>query len=161
MKLIVVTPPSYFIEEDKIITALFEEGLDILHIRKPEIESVFLERLLTLIPQKYHNRIVIHEHFHLLKEYALKGIHLNHRYPIKPNNYMGHTSCSCHTLDEINTEKPIFNYVFMSPIFKNMCDNVNYKVYTSEEFRLAHKQKIIDSKVMALGGINLDNIMII
>ena len=29
MKLIVVTAPTFFVEEDKIITALFEEGLDI------------------------------------------------------------------------------------------------------------------------------------
>ena len=36
MKLIVVTAPTFFVEEDKIITALFEEGLDILHLRKPE-----------------------------------------------------------------------------------------------------------------------------
>lgn len=35
MKLIVVTPPTFFVEEDQIITALFEEGLDILHLRKP------------------------------------------------------------------------------------------------------------------------------
>lgn len=28
MKLIVVTTPTFFVEEDKIITALFEEGLD-------------------------------------------------------------------------------------------------------------------------------------
>lgn len=27
MKLIVVTAPTFFVEEDKIITALFEEGL--------------------------------------------------------------------------------------------------------------------------------------
>ena len=33
MKLIVVTTPTFFVEEDKIITALFEEGLDILHLR--------------------------------------------------------------------------------------------------------------------------------
>ena len=34
MKLIVVTTPTFFVEEDKIITALFEEGLDILENRK-------------------------------------------------------------------------------------------------------------------------------
>ncbi len=34
MKLIVVTTPTFFVEEDKIITALFEEGLDVLHLRK-------------------------------------------------------------------------------------------------------------------------------
>lgn len=48
MKLIVVTAPTFFVEEDKIITALFEEGLDILHLRKPETPAMYSERLLTL-----------------------------------------------------------------------------------------------------------------
>ena len=52
MKLIVVTAPTFFVEEDKIITALFEEGLDILHLRKPETPAMYSERLLTLIPAK-------------------------------------------------------------------------------------------------------------
>ena len=65
MKLIVVTTPTFFVEEDKIITALFEEGLDILHLRKPETPAMYSERLLTLIPEKYHRRIVTHEHFYM------------------------------------------------------------------------------------------------
>ncbi len=36
MKLILITTPTYFVEEDKIITALFQEGLDTLHLRKPD-----------------------------------------------------------------------------------------------------------------------------
>ena len=35
MKLILLTCPEFFVEEDKILTTLFEEGLDILHFRKP------------------------------------------------------------------------------------------------------------------------------
>ena len=76
MKLIVVTTPTFFVEEDKIITALFEEGLDILHLRKPETPAMYSERLLTLIPEKYHRRIVTHEHFiphsfwHPVRSYA-------------------------------------------------------------------------------------------
>ena len=69
MKLIVVTAPTFFVEEDKIITALFEEGLDILHLRKPETPAMYSERLLTLIPEKYHRRIVTHEHFYLKEEF--------------------------------------------------------------------------------------------
>ena len=30
-----MTQPTYFVEEDKILSALFEEGLDMLHINKP------------------------------------------------------------------------------------------------------------------------------
>ena len=50
MKLILITPPTYFVEEDKIITALFEEGLDTLHLRKPGTAPMFCRvRLLQLV----------------------------------------------------------------------------------------------------------------
>ena len=51
MKLILLTCPEFFVEEDKILTTLFEEGLDILHLRKPNSEPVFCERLLSLMPE--------------------------------------------------------------------------------------------------------------
>ena len=101
MKLIVVTTPTFFVEEDKIITALFEEGLDILHLRKPETPAMYSERLLTLIPEKYHRRIVTHEHFYLKEEFNLMGIHLNARNPSEPHDYAGHVSCSCHSVEEV------------------------------------------------------------
>ena len=65
MKLILLTPPDFFVEEDKILTALFEEGLDLLHLRKPDTEPVYSERLLTLLPESHHNQIVVHDHFYL------------------------------------------------------------------------------------------------
>ena len=105
MKLIVTTTPTYFVEEDKIITALFDEGLEILHLRKPDTAPVYAERLLTLIPEKYHKRIVVHGHFYLKEEYKLKGIHLNQRNPLIPENYSGHISTSCHSLDEVKEKK--------------------------------------------------------
>lgn len=55
MKLILITTPTYFVEEDKIITTLFDEGLDILHLRKPDTAPVYAERLLTLIPKNTIN----------------------------------------------------------------------------------------------------------
>ena len=64
MKLIVITRPTYFVEEDKIITTLFDEGLDILHLRKVDSIPVYAERLLTLIPEKYRKRIVVHDNFY-------------------------------------------------------------------------------------------------
>ena len=83
---------------DRIITALFEEGLDVLHLRKPETPAMYSERLLTLIPDKYHRRIVTHEHFYLKEEFNLMGIHLNARNPKEPHDYYGHISCSCHSV---------------------------------------------------------------
>ena len=132
MKLIVVTAPTFFVEEDKIITALFEEGLDILHLRKPETPAMYSERLLTLIPEKYHRRIVTHEHFYLKEEFDLMGIHLNTRNPHEPHDYSGHVSYTCHSVEEVKSKK---------------------------QLRAAGKERIIDTKVMALGGITPDNIL--
>ena len=143
MKLIVVTAPTFFVEEDKIITALFEEGLDILHLRKPETPAMYSERLLTLIPQKYHKRIITHEHFYLQEEFSLMGIHLN----------------TCHSLDEVRNKKHFYDYLFLSPIYNCITKTGVTSGFTAEELRQAEKSKIIDSKVMALGGITSDNIL--
>ena len=159
MKLIVVTAPTFFVEEDKIITALFEEGLDILHLRKPETPAMYSERLLTLIPQKYHKRIITHEHFYLQEEFSLMGIHLNTRNPKEPHDYSGHISCTCHSLDEVRNKKHFYDYLFLSPIYNCITKTGVTSGFTAEELRQAEKSKIIDSKVMALGGITPDNIL--
>ena len=159
MKLIVVTAPTFFVEEDKIITALFEEGLDILHLRKPETPAMYSERLLTLIPQKYHKRIITHEHFYLQEEFSLMGNHLNTRNPKEPHDYSGHISCTCHSLDEVRNKKHFYDYLFLSPIYNCITKTGVTSGFTAEELRQAEKSKIIDSKVMALGGITSDNIL--
>ena len=159
MKLIVVTAPTFFVEEDKIITALFEQGLDILHLRKPETPAMYSERLLTLIPQKYHKRIITHEHFYLQEEFSLMGIHLNTRNPKEPHDYSGHISCTCHSLDEVRNKKHFYDYLFLSPIYNCITKTGVTSGFTAEELRQAEKSKIIDSKVMALGGITSDNIL--
>ena len=154
MKLIVVTAPTFFVEEDKIITALFEEGLDILHLRKPETPAMYSERLLTLIPAKYHKRIITHEHFYLQEEFSLMGIHLNTRNPKEPHDYSGHISCTCHSLDEVQNKKHFYDYLFLSPIY-----NCITKSGVTSGFTAEGKSKVIDSRVMALGGITPDNIL--
>lgn len=159
MKLIVVTAPTFFVEEDKIITALFEEGLDILHLRKPETPAMYAERLLTLIPEKYHRRIVTHEHFYLKEEFNLMGIHLNARNPKEPHDYSGHISCTCHSIEDVKNKKHFYDYLFMSPIYDCITKQGTYSGYIPEELRQAGKEKIIDSKVMALGGITPENIL--
>ena len=158
MKLILMTPPSYFVEEDKISTALFEEGLDILHLRKPNTAPMYAERLLTLIPEQYHKRIVVHGHFYLKDEYKLKGIHLSERNPNIPGNYKGHISRSCHTLEELKANKKGYDYLFFNPIFDDISKLSYQGNYTPEEIRKAHKAGIIDKKVIALGRIDADNI---
>ena len=56
MKLAIMTKPTFFVEENKILEALFEEGLDDLHIYKPNSSPVYTERLLSLLPENTHRR---------------------------------------------------------------------------------------------------------
>lgn len=157
MKLIVITSPTFFIEEDKIITVLFEEGLDILHLRKPETSAMYSERLLTLIPEKYHKRIVTHEHFYLKEEFKLMGIHLNSRNPKEPHDYAGHISCSCRSLNELERKKHFYDYVFLRPMYST--ETGLFTDYTAEDLRKAAKEKLIGTSVMAFGGITPENIL--
>jgi len=158
MKLIVVTTPTFFVEEDKIITTLFEEGLDILHLRKPEMPALYSERLLTLIPEKYHHRIVTHEYFYLKNEFNLMGIHLNTRNPEAPHDYHGHISYSCHSVEEVKSKKHLYDYVFLSPIYDCISKEGYNSPYTPEELRAAAEEGTIDNKVIALGGITPDKL---
>ena len=45
------------------------------------------------------------------------------------------------------------------PIYDSISKVNYYSTYTAEELREAQRAKIIDSKVMALGGINEDNLL--
>ena len=61
MKLIVMTQPTFFVEEDKILASLFDGGLDNLHLYKPHSEPMYSERLLTLLPKEYYSKITVHD----------------------------------------------------------------------------------------------------
>ncbi|MDY3268456.1 MAG: thiamine phosphate synthase [Phocaeicola sp.] len=158
MKLILITTPEYFVEEDQILNALFEEGLDILHLRKPNTEAVYAERLLTLIPEKHHKKIVIHDHFELYNEYNLRGLHLNSRNPLPPDNYSGQLSASCHTFEEVKADKKTCDYVFLSPIFNSISKDGYNSGFTEEDITNGVKAGVIDKKVIALGGIDHNSI---
>lgn len=161
MKLILMTTPYFFIEEHRILTALFEEGLEILHLRKPDTEPVYSERLLTLIPDCYHKRIVVHDHFYLKAEYNLKGIHLNQRNLVLPPKYKGHISCSCHTPEEVVAHKKTSNYVFLSPVFDSISKENYVSHFPLPELRKLAQQHVIDKKVMALGGVDIERLKVV
>lgn len=158
MKLILLSTSDFFVEEDTIINALFEEGLDLLHLRKPNSEPVYSERLLTLLPEQWHSRIVVHEHFYLKEEFNLRGIHLSDQHPEPPAGYTGQLSCSCHDLDSLSRARQQMDYVFLSPVFDSISYPDRHAAYSDQQLRDAAHAGLIDRKVMAAGGINADTL---
>ena len=158
MKLILLTHPDFFIQEHIILDAMFEEGLDMLHILKPNSEPIFCERLLKLMDKGWRKKIVTHEHFYLKNEFKLHGIHLSQRNPEPPDKYRGHVSCSCFSMEEVVRRKPKCDYVFLSQIYNGITKPDFKSSFSELELQDATSRVIIDSKVMAFGGISLDNI---
>ena len=158
MKLIVMTKPTFFVEEDKILTNLFEEGLENLHLYKPGASPMYSERLLTLLGEGYHSKITVHGHFYLKEEYRLKGIHIDDAHTEPPTGYKGNVSRTCHLIEELKEAKKKSNYVFLHPIFDSQT-NVDEKAsFTMAQLEEAAKNDLIDKKVYALGGMNLDTV---
>ncbi len=158
MKLILQTCPHFFVEEDKILATLFDEGLDLLLLRKPDTEPIYSERLLTLLPEKYHDRVIVHDHFYLKDEFNLLGIHLNKANPIPPSNYNGPIARSCYSLKEVEEYKKECIYVSLKNIYDSISQPANKADFTQEQLVEATRRGIIDKDVMAQGGISLENI---
>lgn len=158
MKLIVITKPEFFVVEHLLIRELFNEGLDILHLRKPEGDIALFERLLSLLPDYCRERIVTHDNFELKSKYGLMGIHLNSRNPEIPHGYRGSVSCICNSIDEVKECKRDMKYVFLSPIFNKLSPMELSAEYTYPQLRAASDKGIIDNKVYAYGSVSHENV---
>ena len=161
MKWITITSPEFLSGEAIFIDKLFSQGLDLLHLRKPEASLEAYNQLLIQIPEQWHSRIVLHEHFKLAEEYKLHGIHLNRRCSQVPDSFRGSISCSCHTLGEVKKQKDSKDYVFLSPIFDSISKVGYHAAFSPTSLKQAAIENIIDEKVIALGGITANNISLV
>lgn len=158
MKLIVITRPDFYAGESEQIRALIENGLEYLHLRKPNATPAEMEMLLNQLPTACLGRIVLHDCFELTSRYPLRGIHLSSRHSEPPTGFCGGLSCSCHTLQEISERKQHFHYLFLSPIFDSISKKGYSSAFPTNVLEEAHRRHIIDQRVVALGGITLDKI---
>ena len=160
MKLIILTRPTYFVEEDKIITSLFEEGMDSLHLFKPNTSPLFYaERLLTLIPKSFSRKIIVHEHFYLASEYDLGGIHLEQVDNIIPTGFKGNITATCNDISILKGNKKKFKYIFLDNVLTpyNECQPVHSYNILEE----AQRNGLIDKKVYAMTNLSTDNIAMV
>lgn len=158
MKLVVMTQPTFFVEEDKILTSLFDEGLECLHLYKPDAAPMYSERLLTLLPEEYYSKVVVHGNYYLKEEYKLRGIHIDNENAPAPKGYKGKISRSCTHLDQLKEAKRNADYVFLKYIFDSQSEPDQKASFTMEQLQEASRRGLIDRHVYALGGMNLDNV---
>ena len=158
MKLVIMTKSTFFVEEDKILTTLFDEGMDNLHLFKPGSTPLYAERLLSLIPEDYYRKITVHDHFYLKNEYDLAGIHLDSADTEIPNNYKGKIGRTCTDIQMLKEMKKKSSCVFLKNIFDCIEFSEEKKTFTQQQLEDAADKGLIYRHVYALGGMSLDNI---
>lgn len=155
--IIVITLP-YFTEREaeRIVQRLAH--VDLIHLRKPESTSDEMEQLIREIPAEYYSRLVLHDHHHLAVEYGLYGVHLNSRNPLPPEGWNGSVSRSCHSFEELKEWKERCNYLSLSPIYDSISKQGYNSAFSREQIEKAVAERIIDNKVLALGGVTFDKV---
>lgn len=170
MKILIITHPNEVANEGEKITQLFREGLEILHLRKPDWDLEKYEELLKKIPPQYYRRVVIHSHYKLVEKYNLKGIHLKSEYlssvkepEVKEIFKLAFRknlsiTISMHSFQEIRENKWKFEYVFLSPLFDSISKEGYRSGFAPEEIKIFMKQYKSPMKIIALGGIDDKNV---
>lgn len=169
MKLIVISSSNHVEDEVKIVTQLFEAGLETFHIRKHKLSTGKMRDFIKSFPNHFHNRIVIHSHHKLAGKFNLKGIHLTKTHKkrkwrtwfilkmIKLKNPDIILSTSYTTIGQIleKNQDYDYSYAFLSPIF----DNFNSKFqggFTEHSLKSALQKTSLP--VIARGGVDINSI---
>lgn len=157
--IIVITPEEIIKNETELINELFQEGLDLLHIRKFFINSEVMADFIQKIDLKFHHQLVLHSHYDLAKDFTISKFHF--REIDRQNNlYESFTdkmiSTSVHDIQTFNELNEDWEYSFISPVFPSISKNGYGE--NSTILNDIRKRDNPNVKLIALGGINEKNI---
>ena len=161
--MIVITNPSAVADEISIIGSLFEEGLALLHIRKPDFSELEMASFIHQIDLEYRSKLVLHNHHVLAEDFGINRFHFSEKQRIStvpmPTGFSKpcrHNSTSTHSINEFNSLTIGFEYAFLSPVFKSISKE-NYHPVTNL-FEALKLRTNTNTKIIALGGIDSENI---
>lgn len=158
MKIIAITTPKIISDDDYIIRGLLDNGVDIVHLRKPESTIDECRVLLSNLGEEYRARIVVHDYPELYYEFSLMGVHINKNIGTLPDGYDGLRTRSCHSFEEVVRYKDECDYLFLSPIFDSISKAGYHSAFDECSLRQASISGVIDSRVIALGGVTFNKI---
>lgn len=164
----VLSQARSFDKELEIIVSLFDNGLQVFHLRKPNYSKKQVCNFIESIPRKYWNRIILHHHYSLAFKLGLMGIHINKKrkkqplrtkllllyYKFKRPDL--HVSTSFSNLSNLFEDGGRYDYVFLSPIFDSISKSGYQSAFSHHNLRMAlGKTK---HNVLALGGVRPENV---
>ena len=156
--LIVISSPTYVSNEAAIINQLFDEGLFVFHLRKPESSSQELVLLLQEINPVHYSKIALHSHHYMAKSFGINRLHYTEasRKQLTEIDFSENEnilSTSVHSVEDFKNLSQHFSYAFLSPVF----GSISKSDYQAQPFDLSDIDNNIPTKLIALGGVNESN----
>ena len=159
----VISYPTVVKDEATIINALFDEGLEVFHVRKPDADINELSALIEKIHSKYREQIALHLHHEIANDYGIKRLHftetkrneMSEEALIQLKVDKNILSTSTHQVEAYNMLSACFDYTFFGPVF-NSISKQGYTSALKTDFVFPVKDN--HPKVIAIGGIDATNI---
>lgn len=158
--LIVISNSDFRSGEAQLVNQLFQNGLDLFHIRKYGADEESLLKWMDQIDVNHHPKLVLHHDHEWGRSIGLKRFHYSEmdRLNWKQEDWFGLNkelvySTSVHSMKEYNALPDHFSYAFLSPVF----DSISKSDYKGVTFDLQNRQKK-ETKLIGLGGIQSNNV---
>lgn len=160
--LVVISNPEVIENEGAIINELFGEGMLLFHLRKPNYSRELLTNLLNSIKSEHYPKIALHQHHEMAKGFGITRLHFTEKNRLgtqedvlKNLKKESILSTSVHNVGDYKNLGNTFEYSFFGPVF-NSISKEGYHATLENGFSVANiKSK---TKIIAIGGINQDNI---
>jgi thiamine-phosphate pyrophosphorylase len=162
--MIIISSPTPQVGEIETIHSLFENGLELLHVRKPEFTKLEMEVFVSAIRQEYRNQLSLHSHHQLAEAFGINRIHFTEKkrnetseYCLKDWKERGFKlSTSIHSMSDFEKLSNVFDYAFFGPVF----ESISKPKYVSDiDFEKELKQRNNNkTELIALGGITSERI---
>ena len=128
MKIIVISRPDFFEDEAARINTLFGQGMQLLHLRKPNCSKEELASLLRDIHSVNYPLIALHQHHELAGEFGIKRLHFPEQLRLAQSEaslqYLRAQgfvlSTSIHDAAALDSLSDAFSYSFFGPIFDSL-----------------------------------------
>ncbi len=167
MKMILISPSERKDSELPYLIGMFEKGLQTYHLRKTKFSTKELYSFIAEIPEKFHNRIVIHTHHELAMKFNLKGIYISRSHKkrklrtafrlfwFKIRKVTLQRSLTLRSIEALLDYDSNYEYVLLSPVFDSLSGNFQAGF---TEHNLKHALKITKYFTVARGGVSVDTL---
>lgn len=174
----VLTLPGSFAGEAERLGELLEAGVERLHLRKPEMGTAELERLLERLAPRWAERLVLHGNMELALRYGIGQVHGSVELgdgwgrsgggpfagelpmvaagrPVRPDNATNlRVSTSVHSWEEFGALPNGLAYAFISPLF----DSISKQGYLANTGLLQIPSANLPCRPIGLGGVGTETI---